>query len=95
MHGVGACGHLRFILCFHLTVQVPNCRLPVKDFSIVCLQAVLLVNVIYFVWLCHLTLPMYSLVVHMGSDLEREALPAELRERLQLARTQYDQANPL
>lgn len=60
-----------------------------------CVQSVLLTNVIYFVWLCHLTLPLYSLVVHMGSDLKHEALPAELRERLQRTRTQYDQASSL
>ncbi|CAL8467379.1 g6916 [Coccomyxa elongata] len=55
--------------------------------------SVLLVNIIYFVWLCHLTLPLYSLVVHMGSDIKHEALPAELRERLQAARAHYDQTS--
>ncbi|KAK9909834.1 hypothetical protein WJX75_008172 [Coccomyxa subellipsoidea] len=53
--------------------------------------SMLLVNVVYFAFLCHLTLPLYSLVVHMGSDIKREALPAELRERLQRARDHYNQ----
>lgn len=58
------------------------------------LQSVLLVNVIYFVWLCHLTLPLYSLVVHMGCDIKHEALPAQLRERLQHARDSFSQVSP-
>lgn len=56
-------------------------------------QSMLLVNVVYFAFLCHLTLPLYSLVVHMGSDIKREALPAELRERLQRTRDHYNQAS--
>ena len=56
-------------------------------------QSMLLVNVVYFAFLCHLTLPLYSLVVHMGSDIKREALPAELRARLQRARDHYNQAS--
>lgn len=55
------------------------------------MQAILLVNSIYFLWLCHLTLPLYSLVVHMGTDIKHEALPAELRERLAKTRAQYHQ----
>lgn len=50
-------------------------------------------NVVYFLWLCHLTLPLYSLVVHMGSDIKHDALPPTVRERLQTARTHYDQAS--
>ena len=55
-------------------------------------QAVLLVNVVYFAWLCHLTLPLYSLVVHMGSDIKLDALPEQLRERLARARAHQDEA---
>ena len=54
-------------------------------------QAVLLVNIIYFAWLCHLTLPLYSLVVHMGTDIKHEALPPELRERLAQTRARHQQ----
>jgi hypothetical protein len=53
-------------------------------------QAVLLVNIIYFAWMCHLTLPLYSLVVHMGSDLKLEAIPPELRERLARTRARHE-----
>ncbi len=56
-------------------------------------QSMVLVNVVYFMSLCFMTLPLYSLVVHMGSDIKREALPAVLQERLRLARAQYDQAS--
>ena len=51
----------------------------------------LLVNIIYFAWLCHLTLPLYSLVVHMGTDIKHEALPPELRERLAQTRARHQQ----
>ena len=57
-------------------------------------QAVMLVNILYFLILCFVTLPMYSLAVHMGKELRQDAFPPELRERLQRARSQHEQVLP-
>lgn len=54
-------------------------------------QSIVLVNIIYFLILCFVTLPIYSLVVHMGTELHEEAFPPELRDRLTLARLLHEQ----
>lgn len=51
----------------------------------------MLVNIVYFLYLCFVTLPIYSMVVHMGKELREGALPAELRERLRRARSVHEQ----
>ncbi|CAK0787365.1 hypothetical protein CVIRNUC_010585 [Coccomyxa viridis] len=53
----------------------------------------MLVNIIYFLYLCFVTLPIYSLVVHMGKVLREQALPTEMRERLQRAQVLHEQAS--
>ena len=55
------------------------------------LQSVMLVNIIYFLYLCFVTLPIYSLVVHMGKVLREQTMPPEMRERLQRAQTLHEQ----
>ena len=57
----------------------------------VSVQSVMLVNIIYFLYLCFVTLPIYSLVVHMGKVLREQALPPEMRERLQRPQTLHEQ----
>ena len=54
-------------------------------------QSVVLVNIIYFLILCFVTLPIYSLVVHMGKELHEEAFPPELRDWLNRARLLHEQ----
>ena len=54
----------------------------------------MLVNILYFLILCFVTLPMYSLAVHMGKELRQDAFPPELRERLQRALSQHEQVPP-
>lgn len=54
----------------------------------------MLVNILYFLILCFVTLPIYSLAVHMGKELRQDAFPPELRERLQRARSQHEQVLP-
>ena len=61
----------------------------------VSMQSVMLVNIIYFLYLCLVTLPIYSLVVHMGKVLREQALPTEMRERLQRAQVLHEQVPPL
>ena len=61
----------------------------------VSVQSVVLVNIIYFLYLCFVTLPIYSLVVHMGKVLREQALPTEMRERLQRAQVLHEQVLPL
>ncbi len=51
----------------------------------------MLVNILYFLILCFVTLPMYSLAVHMGKELRQDAFPPELRERLHRSRSQHEQ----
>lgn len=65
-----------------------------SDKVCVALQSVMLVNIIYFLYLCFGTLPIYSLVVHMGKELREDAFPPELRERLQTARSHHEQVSP-
>ena len=57
----------------------------------VLVQSVMLVNIIYFLYLCFVTLPIYSLVVHMGKVLREQALPPEMRDRLQRTQTLHEQ----
>lgn len=60
--------------------------------SVLCgVQSIVLVNIIYFLILCFVTLPIYSLVVHMGKELHEEAFPPELRDRLNRARLLHEQ----
>ncbi len=60
--------------------------------SVICgVQSIVLVNIIYFLILCFVTLPIYSLVVHMGKELHEEAFPPELRERLTRASLLHQQ----
>ncbi len=54
----------------------------------------MLVNILYFLILCFVTLPMYSMAVHMGKELRQDAFPPELRERLERARSQHEQVPP-
>ncbi len=54
----------------------------------------MLVNIIYFLILCFVTLPIYSMAVHMGKELREESFPPELRERLTRARSQHEQVLP-
>ena len=61
------------------------------DDTAVSVQSVMLVNIIYFLYLCFVTLPIYSLVVHMGKVLREQALSPEMRERLQRAQTLHEQ----
>ena len=61
----------------------------------VSMQSVMLVNIIYFLYLCFVTLPIYSLVVHMGKVLREQALPTEMREHLQRAQVLHEQVLPL
>lgn len=58
------------------------------------MQSVMLVNIIYFLYLCFVTLPIYSLVVHMGKELREDVFPPELRDRLQTARSHHEQVSP-
>lgn len=54
----------------------------------------MLVNILYFLILCFVTVPLYSLVVHMGKELRRDVISPELRERLQRAHSQHEQVPP-
>ena len=47
-----------------------------------CLQVILILNTVLYAMLCFVTLPIYSLGVHMGADYKRHILPTSVQQRM-------------